>query len=284
MRIISDTRLEDRHWLPAANVITLSGVAGLPRPVQRWRPSVGHGDRPGAPRAGPQPRPHPAPQPRPPGGLERAGGGGPRPRPAPPRPPPHTTGRWPKRAAAPGKLRDPSHYWSIQHSLPSEGWPWPGVPAPAGPFPGEPGYPGPASWYSGPGGGDSSSPPACTNGKNNNGTASHGASSRTATPTTTAGRAETADWAEAAVSVSCAARLGQHWEWWPPDPPEEWALSNNVPWEPPPAPAPGSGPAPANGYNGLNGHESHGRANGHHEQRGSSSVWWEWWGPAAESH
>ena len=77
--------------------------------------------------------------------------------------------------------------------------------------------------------------------------------------------------------MSCAARLGQHWEWWPPDPPEEWALSNNVPWEPPPAPAPapGSGPAPApaNGYSGLNGHESHGRTNGHHEQRGSSSVW-----------
>ena len=100
--------------------------------------------------------------------------------------------------------------------------------------------------YGGPGGGESSSPPARTNGNtgNNNGHSSNSSSSRTATPTTTSASAN--DWSSEGSGgsngggVAAVPRLQAgatcSWEWWPPDPPEEWALSPAHPWEPPPAP------------------------------------------------
>ena len=209
---------------------------------------------------------------------------------------------------APGKLRDPaSQYWSIQHSGHNGEWPWPGertrdtlhvmmliiagVPASAAVFPGHDGQYSPVgAWYGGPGGGESSSPPARTNGNNtnNNGHSSNSSSSRTGTPTTTSAPN---DWSSEGSGgsngggggVAPVSRLQAGatctWEWWPPDPPEEWALSPAHPWEPPPAPGPGHGPAPLNGYGhtGLaplrhetpaNGHDGGG---GHHGER--SGVW-----------
>ena len=165
-----------------------------------------------------------------------------------------------------------------------------GVPASAAVFPGHEGQYSPVgAWYGGPGGGESSSPPARTNGNsnsNNNGhNSSNSSSSRTGTPTTTS---SSEGWSSEGSSNGggSVARLQAGatctWEWWPPDPPEEWALSPAHPWEPPPAPGvpcpPGS--APLNGYGHsvlapLHRHETpangHDGGGGHHGER--SGVW-----------
>ena len=212
-------------------------------------------------------------------------------------------GRWPKRVPAPGKLRDSVSYWPALngHHGSGDGWPAGWVQAAAGAgyhHDGVPPYSPASSWYGGPGGGDSNSPPARTNGNNNNNNTNN---SRIATPTTTAASSES--WSEAAAAAIAAGSGGPapvrpgvpcSWEWWPPDPPEEWALSN-APWEPPPAP-------PVNGYahHTLSSvpvrHEA--ATNGHdhaHEGR-TSGVWWSllitsptlpalrWWPPPTSHH
>merc|ERR1719422_2670103 len=130
----------------------------------------------------------------------------------------------------------------------------------------------PAAWYGGTGGGDSNSPPARTNGNNSshhNNNGGNSSNSRTSTPTTTA----PSDWSEATQTQPRGATCS--WEWWPPDPPEEWALSN-APWEPPPAPGVnGYGQQPHNGpgHGHSRGHDS---TNGHHvgHDRGTPSGVW----------
>ena len=231
-------------------------VPGLPRTVQgRW-PSVGDGDRPGAQSwwRGPAPSSHRSPHSP---GLDWPGGDS-APAPwssAPPSPSSsQLTGRWPKRAPAPGKLRDPSQYWSHPGQPGEPGaWPGHGWPVPAGGFTAghQHGQYHPPAWYGGPGGGATTSPTARTNNTN---------SSRTGTPTTTT--TTTTSGGEWPPAGACA------WEWWPPDPPEEWALSN-TPWEPP-------GTALAQQVSHLNGyHHQHQPANGHDERTvATSGVWW----------
>ena len=203
------------------------------------------------------------------------------------------TGRGPKRGPAPGKLRDPvsaASYWQQLNGhadgpgAAGAAWQatagWVGAAAAgAGYHDGVPACYSPAgSWYGGPGGGDSNSPPARTNG-NNNSNGNGSTNSRTATPTTTAA---SDNWSEAAAAAAAGANgppplrpgIPCSWEWWPPDPPEEWALSN-APWEPPPAP-------PVNGYSqhssvlGLGHRHETSATNGHdhaHEGRTASGVW-----------
>ena len=87
----------------------------------------------------------------------------------------------------------------------------------------------PPAWYGGPGGGEpvartnherhaTGSPATTTSSPSTE--ATNGSSSRSSVPPP--------DWEARAGACS--------WEWWPPDPPPEWAL-DGAPWEPPGLPA-----------------------------------------------
>ena len=87
----------------------------------------------------------------------------------------------------------------------------------------------PPAWYGGPGGGE---PVARTN---------HERHATGSPATTTSSPSEATNGSSSRSSVpppDWEARAGAcSWEWWPPDPPPEWAL-DGAPWEPPGLPAP----------------------------------------------
>ena len=92
----------------------------------------------------------------------------------------------------------------------------------------------PPAWYGGPGGGE---PVARTN---------HERHATGSPATTTSSPSEATNGSSSRSSVpppDWEARAGAcSWEWWPPDPPPEWAL-DGAPWEPPglPPPPPAAG-------------------------------------------